>query len=570
MAQSPVTPSTRQTRRPPLSTLLIAVLMAAALCYLVLVAVAGDFHRVISVVPDDASYFFEVARNVAAGDGLTFDGIHRTNGLQPLWTYVLVGLFSAVDGSPEFMVRVVLVLQALLLTLAGVAVLRVQSRFYEARVGLVACVLFILLVQIPSATGMESALLVLSLVALLMLAVGWRVFDEHHPGREFVFGLALGAAMLSRLDIVFLGAVVCAACLTGVRGGSRARRNALVRLAMIVLGASLAVAPYLAHNLFSFGHPVPLSGVLKSSFPHPLVSPRALAHLDPLKTAAVYAGVAAAVLYLVWFELRRRAARRDGSEDGRTLYHASLAVMAVAILIHFPYSVLFMRWTEAWHFIPYGLFLALAVGPFVSWLLERGGTPVRRALFPAGVTALCLLGLLTVVVRATRPLDASWYAVSHRAAVWARENSGESDIFAMANAGHFGFFSERSVVNLDGLVGTLDFQEVLRRHELNAFLKERGVTYLVEHSFSDRDDNAALVSGDYDSITLPFRSLRYDVWADEVPVREEDEVFRSRPYYERGQRTVLIIWRLRHDGGASAMSDPARGSARSAPAGPVH
>ena len=41
----------------------------------------------------------------------------------------------------------------------------------------------------------------------------------------------------------------------------------------------------------------------------------------------------------------------------------------------------------------------------------------------------------------------------------------------MANAGHFGYFSERSVVNLDGLVGTLGFQDVLLRHELNDFLE---------------------------------------------------------------------------------------------------
>ena len=273
----------------------------------------------------------------------------------------------------------------------------------------------------------------------------------------------------------------------------------------------------------------------------------------------------AAVLYLVWFARRRRAGLRKGASDGGALYHAALAVMAVAVLIHFPYSVLFMRWTEAWHFIPYGLFLTLAVGPLVAWLLLQGSTPARRLFYPLGVAALCLCGFLAVAARATRPLDSCWYVVSYRAAVWARENSDESDVFGMANAGHFGFFSERSVVNLDGLVGTLDFQEVIRRRELNAFLKDRGVTRLVEHSFSDREDNAALVAGGYGSIELPFRSLRYDVWADRVPVHEEDEVFRSRPYHERGQRTVLIIWKLHHDGSVSAA--PRDSGASEAPRG---
>lgn len=554
---SPVTSlQPEQPRRKSPATLLIVILMVAALCYLVVSAVSAGFLRVISVVPDDASYFLEVAQNIAAGEGSSFDGIHRTNGLQPLWTYALAGLFTIVTGTPESLLRVVLVIQALLLALAGVVVLRVQSKFYEARVGVVACLLFILLVQIPGTTGMESALLMLSLSVLLGLGVSWRVFDEHRPRREFVFGLALGAAMLSRLDAVFLGAAICAACLPGIRAGSRARRTALVRLAMIVLGASVVVAPYLAHNLLLFGHPVPISGVLKSSFPHAELTPHVLAHLGPLKAGAALTAVAAAVLYLVWFVRLRRGGRRSGSTDGESLYHSALAVMAASILIHFPYSLLFMKWTEAWYFTQYGLFLTLAVGPLVAWFLSPGSSLVRRWVYRAGATALFLCGLLAVADRATRPLDSCWHVVSYEAAVWARENTDETDIFSMANAGHFGFFSERRVVNLDGLVGTFDFQNVLRERRLNAFLSDRNVDYLVEHTFSDREDNDVLVAGGYGAITLPFRSLRYDVWADEVPVREEDEIFRSSPYWERGRSTVLIIWRLRHHGDVHGASRP--------------
>jgi hypothetical protein len=170
----------------------------------------------------------------------------------------------------------------------------------------------------------------------------------------------------------------------------------------------------------------------------------------------------------------------------------------------------------------------------------------------AGTAVLILLGLVTVAQRARRPLDANWHVTSYRAAVWARENSGEGEVFSMANAGHFGYFSERSVVNLDGLVGTLHFQDVLLRHELNDFLAATGVDYLVEHTFSDRDDNETIVGGGYGSIRLPFISFKYDTWADEVEVREEDEVYRSSPYWERGRQTVLIIWRLRHGGGPAA------------------
>jgi hypothetical protein len=453
-----------------------------------------------------------------------------------------------------------LITQALLLTLAGAVLLRVQSHFHGPRVGLVTCLLFIVLVLIPGTTGMESAFLVAALVALLFMAVNGRAFDGGSQVQQFLFGMVLGLAMLSRLDTVFLGAVICAACLAGVRAGAADRRRALVRLVLIFTGAAVVVAPYLAYNVVAFGHPVPISGVLKSSFPSPELSPHALESLSLLKIAAVLVAVAAAVLYLIWFAWTAPA--RQGADRPSARYDAAIALMAVAVLIHFPYSMLFMKWTEAWYFLSYGLFLALAVGPLVDRLVAGSGSRVRRLIYSAGTAGLILLGVATVAQRATRPLSASWNVTSYRAAVWARENTGKDEIFSMANAGHFGFFSERPVVNLDGLVGTFEFQEVLRRHELNEFLAELGVDYLVEHTFSDREDNDVLVEGGYGSLRLPFISFRYDTWADEVRVWERDEVYRSSPYWERGRETVLIIWRLRHDvtppleGEAYAAGDP--------------
>jgi hypothetical protein len=45
-------------------------------------------------VRDDA-YYYEVARNVALGRGVGFDGLHKTNGLHPLWLLVLEGVYTA-------------------------------------------------------------------------------------------------------------------------------------------------------------------------------------------------------------------------------------------------------------------------------------------------------------------------------------------------------------------------------------------------------------------------------------------------------------------------------------------
>src|SRR4029450_1725379 len=47
---------------------------------------------------DDGYYYFQIARNAARGAGLTFDGIHATNGFRPLWLLLQVPLFRVFSG----------------------------------------------------------------------------------------------------------------------------------------------------------------------------------------------------------------------------------------------------------------------------------------------------------------------------------------------------------------------------------------------------------------------------------------------------------------------------------------
>jgi hypothetical protein len=55
-------------------------------------------RQLISRFTDDTFYYLQVARHVAEGDGFTFDGLHGTNGFQPLWQFLLVPLVWAAPG----------------------------------------------------------------------------------------------------------------------------------------------------------------------------------------------------------------------------------------------------------------------------------------------------------------------------------------------------------------------------------------------------------------------------------------------------------------------------------------
>src|SRR5271154_5401185 len=63
---------------------------------------------------EDGFYSLAVARNIAAGHGITSDGVTRTNGFQPLLTFAQAGLFLIARGNDLLALRLVLLLYWLL------------------------------------------------------------------------------------------------------------------------------------------------------------------------------------------------------------------------------------------------------------------------------------------------------------------------------------------------------------------------------------------------------------------------------------------------------------------------
>src|SRR5437868_6330562 len=69
----------------------------------------------IAHVPDDAYYYFAIAKNMALGHSITIDGIHATNGMHPLWLVIIAPFFSVFPGNHYFdAVQAVLIFQLVL------------------------------------------------------------------------------------------------------------------------------------------------------------------------------------------------------------------------------------------------------------------------------------------------------------------------------------------------------------------------------------------------------------------------------------------------------------------------
>ena len=209
-------------------------------------------------IPDDAIFYLVIARNLALDGHHTFSGIMPTNGVHPLWLYLLSVYSWAVAFvfGPESLnnIRTALPLSAALLA-GGCAV--------WWKIGRVLRVNRIALVSIPFAYLACSVVLYsevhLLFFTLSLLVLSLVKLDDQRRTKWFVVGALSALVVLSRLDAVF--AVVWLAALLPIYHRKPSH------LVCAALAFSAIIIPYLASNHFIFGHIVPMSGYTKSSFP---------------------------------------------------------------------------------------------------------------------------------------------------------------------------------------------------------------------------------------------------------------------------------------------------------------
>jgi hypothetical protein len=530
----------RETQSAPLARLAAWALLVAALAVMVGCCWLVDFDRILRRTPDDAYYYFGIAENIAKGNGPTFDGINKTSGFQPLWMLCLTPVFWFCPNALETAVRIGLTVQAVFLFVAGALIVSVLSKIFSWKAVLGVAVCYTFLVFSFAVNGMETAAVVLTLAALFAYGFHAKVFSAEGPSlfKKFVFGVLLGLVMLARLDTVFLGAAIVAFCAWPALLSSARRLASLAGAVTILAGASLVVAPYLLYNHVTLGAMSPISGALKSGFPHVSVvrSWQAMNIAVGLPKMALLALILIfALLYVVWYV----TTGRRGNRDGRFYFHTAMTALACAILLHALHTLLFMKWAMCtWHFYTYFLFAAVAVAALLERLIS---TRVGSAAYWWAIGGLIAVGILSYGLRMTvSGRLPTWQTVSYEAALWAREHTNPSDVFALKDTGNFGYFSQRRVINLDGVVNNLEYQNVLKNRELQEYFRRNHVKYLVLHG--TKDEHPHVFDRTYTSEPVEFRSNLYGVWSDPIPLEKSNEVYRATYLFKTNDE--FVIWRI--------------------------
>jgi len=463
--------------------------LAIALTILLLLqgwACCIDLPRLIdNLTIDDTYLYLQVAWNAGAGQGFTFDGLHRTNGFQPLWLLAMVPL-AAIARDQVFFLRLVLALSALCNLGTTVMLYRIGTRLGGRPLALALLTGWIWMFSTwkPFLSAMETSLYLLVFTIFLHQLLS----EEIRPLRLSLLG---GLLLLCRLDAAVFTVAGLAACRPRNRGD-------LLRLALPLL---LILALYLGWNQLGFGHPLPVSGQVKTIYHQQELGEHYLGPVHLQKTGST------------WFRRAANSASRLVSAPLETLnphrkvfrqrwfclaalcgcllavrWRWRLTLLALAGLAH----MLIMAATIGrfailgWYYAP--LMVLVLIG--AATLLARLAALLPRKLLPLGALVLAAaagVSVWTAVERLTeQPSPNNLYQRRYRMARWMAEQLPEDAVIGSWNAGQLAFFSGRTVVNLDGLVNDQAYARRLQAGlPVTEYLDREGIGYIADYDGPD-------------------------------------------------------------------------------------
>ena len=475
---------------------------------------------------DDTYIHMQYARNLAEAGELSFNrGDPSYGATSPLWVGILA-LVHLAGGDLATWCRVFSwVAGALSIALIYLFVMKLDGRRLVA--GAAAAVLASEAWLLRwSATGMESSLALLMVLACLFAAVT----STRSAGRSVLFGLLLFSACLVRPEA---GLMVPAAVISFAvaERATPLRKRFLWLLVFTVLMTGWLLLIRLHTGTF-----LPLTAGAKQGRPAfgtgMLVS--ALISLKIIGATLLFPAAAAAVFFAAGiFRDRRLLEGVSGLSRGGLLLLLLWVFLLPAVYVIFDFHVLSRYLLPV---IP----AIVAVGIAGAARLLRNARPKTMqkviVLIAAATMLQSLVFYFKVVVSPTREFSKGLDEVLVPMGRWLADNSPPGSVVASPDIGAIGYFSEREVLDLGGLV-TPEINDMRKRIDVERIIDEGlyldlGADYLVDrHQVPGRFDGTVIRG-------VRFTALREGIIPN-LGIRKPDPVtyvlYRLEPAGQQGE-----------------------------------
>ncbi|MBS1910835.1 MAG: hypothetical protein JST22_02500 [Bacteroidetes bacterium] len=446
-------------------------------------------------LPDDAFYYFTIARHFVAGHGTTFDGLTLTNGFHPLWLALITPIFALVSDR-DLAVHAVLLICAIIDT-ATILLLG----HYCRRLGVHAPAAFIVMAMYALSpalfeyggpmNGMETALNVF--LTLLFLNAGAGIARDGIADRRaaLALGLLAGALLLARTDNVILLLVAGPVVLRQAwkRGTAPSWRH-ITTAAITTLMVTL---PWFLWCQIRFGSPVQISGISMAVVARDYVH---LQHWSALDLVAQFIKNLADLLryapaaflfstkgspgFVVNLALAVGAAMLLYRERRRETDRSPAPPVEAAAVVFFAVQTARTIFMRSWYYYAFVPHLLARFGQAIGSIWQRNQRGVRarivRGSMLAAIAGLGVAGYITISGHSGSDTN------RYRAAQELNSVVPEGSIVGAWNAGIVGYYFEHgTVVNLDGVVNNAA-AGAIREHRLALYARTAGITWLADEA----------------------------------------------------------------------------------------
>lgn len=482
---------------------------------------------------DDAFYYFKTAQNIVEGQGVTFDGIARTNGFHPLWMVLLLPIFSLARFDLILPLRLVVTLQVIL----GLGSSLVIFQFIRTRCSQWVAFLTALIwaftpmvYQVVFKGGTEAGL-----NAFFLVLLWWQYYqlsEKLSQGkvnfrRIAILGGLASLVLLCRLDNVYLIFIAGGWLLLRFwqQPGVKSITPASTFKWWLKLGFAYftpivtTLGLYLIVNQLYIGSAMPVSGKIKrwwgtlqftvygkppksiadffSEFfsANDSVGPWAMVMgplnklLDWYYTLAIgskflWGALLIALLGLLFFLLIR-----NRGFFGSTFWRWNLIPLFVGCLVQISYYKLTGHIAQKeWYWMAEILFIVFIFGiMFEIFSREAMGLPKGNILVAS--TAIVLAAILSIpylkipfqVINYVPSVEEHFYL---RRSNWLEGNTEPNSLIGMTGSGSSGYFvQDRVLVNLDGLISSQEYFVHLQNATADEYLESIGLDYVFGNAY---------------------------------------------------------------------------------------